>query len=128
VVDTQEFESVYRIALRRALAAGDPSLLHVHFAVEVLDRYLEGGGFSVIRTDSVGKIRKQGGWALDFGIAPDEDIVHVQAGELLHLPEPEREHWAAFARLLPASRMFLSMRLAPGSCFDDGEVRQWRQD
>ena len=127
MADTQEYESVYRVALRRALAAGDPALLHVHFAVEVLDRYRGGAGFSVIRTDTVGKVRKEGGWTLDFGIAPDETMVHAQLGDLLHLPENEREHWSAHARLLPASRMFLSMRLAPGSCFDDGDVRQWSE-
>jgi hypothetical protein len=51
--------------------------------------------------------------------------LHVQAAELLRLPESEREHWAEHALTLPSSRMFLSMRLAPGSCFDDGEVRAW---
>jgi hypothetical protein len=120
-----DFESIHRVALRRALVAGDPALLHLHFAVDVLNRYREGPGFSVIRTDTVGRVRKQGGWSLDFGIAPDEDAIHVQAADLLRLPEEEREHWAAHGITLPASRMFLSMRLAPGSCFDDGEVRPW---
>ncbi len=122
---TQDYESVHRLALRRALVAGDPSLLHLHFAAAVLNRYREGAGFSVIRTDTVGRVRKQGGWSLDFGIAPQEDAVHVQAADLLRLPEAEREHWAEHAITLPSSRMFLSMRLAPGSCFDDGEVRSW---
>jgi hypothetical protein len=123
--DTPDYESVHRLALRRALVAGDPSLLHLHFATAVLDRYREGAGFSVIRTDTVGRVRKQGGWSLDFGIAPTEDAIHVQAAELLRLPEAEREHWALHSVTLPSSRMFLSMRLAPGSCFDDGEVRPW---
>jgi len=122
---TQEFEAVYRVAVRRALAAGDPALVQIHFAVGVLDKYRQAPGFSVIRTDTVGRVRKEGGWSLDFGIAPGEDMVHAPFGELLNLPEGEREHWASFATLLPASRMFLSMRLAPGSCFDDGEVRAW---
>ncbi|HLF08016.1 MAG TPA: hypothetical protein VI789_01520 [Dehalococcoidia bacterium] len=123
--DTDDYETVHRVALRRALVAGDPSLLHLHFAAAVLDRYREGAGFSVIRTDTVGRVRKQGGWSLDFGIAPQEDAIHVQATGLLLLPESEREHWAAHAITLPASRMFLAMRLTPGSCFDDGEVRTW---
>jgi len=123
--DTDDYETVHRVALRRALVAGDPSLLHLHFAAAVLDRYREGAGFSVIRTDTVGRVRKQGGWSLDFGIAPQEDAIHVQAAGLLRLPESEREHWAAHAITLPASRMFLAMRLTPGSCFDDGEVRTW---
>ena len=123
--DTDDYETVHRVALRRALVAGDPSLLHLHFAAAVLDRYREGAGFSVIRTDTVGRVRKQGGWSLDFGIAPQEDAIHVQTAGLLLLPESEREHWAAHAITLPASRMFLAMRLTPGSCFDDGEVRTW---
>ena len=125
MADTQEYETVFRVALRRALVAGDPSLLHLHFGVDVLNRYHAAAGFSVIRTDTVGRVRKQGGWSLDFGIAPEEDAIHVQAVDLLRLPESEREHWAANAVTLPASRMFLSMRLTPGSCFDDGEVRSW---
>ena len=120
-----EYEAVHRVGLRRALGAGDPSLLHLHFEQAVLDRYRGAPGFSVIRTDTVGRVRKQGGWALDFGIAPEEDAVHVQAVDLLRLPEAEREHWAEHGITLPSSRMFLSMRLTPGSCFDDGEVRPW---
>ncbi len=123
----QDYESVYRVVLRRAFAAGDPANLALHFAVAVLDRYLEGDGFSIIRTDSVGRLSKDGGWRLDFGIAPAEDQIHLCAGDLLHLPEAEREHWTAFAALLPASAMFLQMRLAPGSCFDDGDLRPWAE-
>jgi hypothetical protein len=125
VADTQEHESVYRVAVRRAFAAGDPALLQLHFVTAVLDRYREGAAFSVIRTDTVGRVRQQGGWSLDFGISPDEDAIHVGWSELQLLPEAEREHWAAHVTLPPSSRMFLSMRLAPGSCFDDGEVRSW---
>lgn len=120
-----DYESVYRVTARRALAAGDPALLQLHFATSVLDRYREGSAFSVIRTDTVGRVRQQGSWSLDFGIAPEEDAIHVAWADLQLLPESEREHWAAHATLPPSSRMFLSMRLAPGSCFDDGDVRDW---
>lgn len=125
MADTPDYESVYRVSLRRALAAGDPTLLQLHFVTAVLDRYREGSAFSVIRTDTVGRVRQQGGWSLDFGIAVEEDAIHVAWADLQHLPESEREHWAAFATLPSSSRMFLSMRLAPGSCFDDGDVRNW---
>ena len=118
-------ETIYRVALRRALLASDASQVTLHFAVAVLDRYRGRNGFSIIRTDTVGRVRKEGGWSLDFGIAPDEDMVHVTYAQLLALPEDEREHFAAHACLLPASKMFLQMRLAPGSCFDDGELRSW---
>jgi hypothetical protein len=120
-----EYEAINRVVVRRALTAGDASLLHLHFDVAVLQRYRESSGFSIIRTDSAGRLRKEGGWAMDFGIAPEEDSIHAQAGDLMRLPEPERDHWAAFALTLPASRTFLSMRLAPGACYDDGEVRSW---
>jgi hypothetical protein len=121
-------EVLYRIALRRALASDDPARLTLHFDVAVLERYRGSPGISIIRTDTVGRVRKQGGWSLDFGIAPDEDMVHVTWSQLLTLPETEREHFAAHACLLPASKMFLQMRMTPGSCFDDGELRAWDAD
>ncbi len=123
--DTQEYEAVYRIGVRRALVSGDATALQLYFEVAVLERYRGVSGMSIVRTDTVGRVRKQGSWSVDFGISPDEDMIHVPAGSLLNLPEAEREHWASHAVTLPASRMFLSMRLAPGSCFDDGELRQW---
>ena len=122
---TQEFEAILRVVARRAFAAGDASGLHLHFDVGVMERYRTMPGVSLIRTVTVGRVRKEGGWSLDFGIAPDETLVHVTIGDVLRLPEAEREHWAAFAQSLPSSRMFLQMRLTPGSCFDDGEVRKW---
>jgi hypothetical protein len=117
--------AVYRIALRRALNNEDASGLPLHFDAAVLDRYRAAGGFSIIRTDSVGRLRKDGSWSLDFGIAPDETLLHVTFADLLRLPEGDREHWASHATLLAASRTFLQMRLAPGACYDDGEVRSW---
>jgi hypothetical protein len=42
------------------------------------------------------------------------------------LPEGERTHWAAHAAgAAELSTNFLRMQLAPGSCFDDGDVRPW---
>jgi hypothetical protein len=91
----------------------------------VLNRYREAAGYSIIRTDTVGRLRKQGGWSLEFGISPDEDMVHVPFEQLMNLPETERDHFVSFATTLPASKTFLSMRMTPGACFDDGEVRSW---
>jgi hypothetical protein len=125
VAQVSEADSVYRVVVRRALAAGDPANLQVHFDAEVLQRYREQSGVSIIRTDTVGRVRKQGAWSLDFGIAPDETSLHVPYGTLSQLPEGEREHWAQFALIAPSSRMFLQMRLAPAACHDDGEVRSW---
>ena len=120
-----DYESVLRVAVRRSLASGDPSSLPLHFQTAVLDRYRGAPGLSVIRTDTVGRIKKEGAWVLDFGIAPDEALVHVCIADLLAMPDEERVHWSTFATALPSSRMFLQMRLAPGACYDDGEVRSW---
>jgi hypothetical protein len=120
-----EYTAVLRIVLRRGLINDDLALVPVHFEAAVLDRYRGASGFSLIRTDTVGRVKKDGAWTLDVGIAPDEGTVHAFAGDLLHLPAEEREHWAAFAVALPSSRMFLQMRLAPGACHDDGEPRKW---
>jgi hypothetical protein len=120
-----EDTSVFRVLLRRALAAEDLSTLPVHFERSVLDRYRGSPGFSLIRSNTVGRVKKEGGWALDFGIAPGEDSVHAFAVDLLRLPPDEREHWAAAALTLPSSKVMLQMRLAPGSCIDDGEIRKW---
>jgi hypothetical protein len=115
------------LTLRRALAAGDPALLQVWFDAAVVQRYLGQPAFQVIRTNSAGRVRRQGGWAVDFGIAEDERTIHASWQALAHaLPEDEREHWAAHAA--PAgglSENFLRMQLSPGSCFDDGDVRAW---
>ena len=124
--DTQDADFVHRVAVRRALAAGDATALQRHFDVAVLQRYRESPGFSIIRTNTVGRVRKEGAWSLDFGIAPDEDALHASFADIARLPEDERAHWASLALAGPASRMFLQMRLSPGACYDDGEVRSWQ--
>ena len=120
-----EKTAVLRVVVRRMLAGEEPANLPLHFEVAVLDRYRGAAGFSMIRTDTVGRVKKDGGWTLDLGIAPGEELVHAFAGDLLRLPAEEREHWASFAVALPSSKMFLQMRLAPGACHDDGEPRKW---
>lgn len=116
-----------KLIARRSLAKGDPALVQLWFDAAVIDRYRGQPDFQVIRTESAGRVRKQGGWSIDVGIAPDERTVHASWQALAHaLPEDEREHWAAYAA--PASGIsdnFLRMQLSPGSCFDDGDVRTW---
>lgn len=116
-----------RVLLRRAMLRHDASLLQISFEATVLDRYRERAGYSVIRTNSAGRVRKEGGWALDFGIAPGDASVHAswQAIEAV-LPAAEQDHWAGHCIDGAAlSENFLRMQLAPGSCFDDGDVRTW---
>ncbi len=116
---------VLRVLVRRLLAGEDLSNLPLHFEPAVLERYRGAPGFSLIRTDTVGRIKKEGAWMLDLGIAPEDGVLHAFAGDLLHLPPEEREHWASFAVALPSSKMFLQMRLQPAACHDDGEPRRW---
>jgi hypothetical protein len=117
--------SAYRVLLRRALRNDDFSNIQLHFNVAVLQKYLGATGFSVIRTDTVGQLRKQGGWRLDFGITPDEQVIHISQADVAKIPAEDRDYWADHAVEQPSSKMFLQMRMAPGSCFDDGDVRNW---
>jgi hypothetical protein len=115
-----------KIVMRRALMAPDPALLQVSFDAAVIDRYRGREEFQVMRTNSAGRVRKQGGWSVDFGIAEDERTIHSSWKAVAHqLPDDEREHWAAHVIGTAMSDNFLRMQLAPGSCFDDGELRTW---
>ena len=111
---------------RRAFQSQDPALVQVCFVIAVLDKYRGAPGFSLIRTDTVGRLKREGGWAIDVGIGEEGRTIHTSLGDVLHnLPETERAHWAQHVVTLPLSQAFLQMRLQPGSCFDDGEVRPW---
>jgi len=125
MTNQSEETSVYRVVLRRVLASEDLANLPLYFEVRVLDRYRGAAGYSIIRTNTVGRLRKQGGTSLDFGIAPGEESIQVFAGDLLRLSAEERDDWAQHALTLPASKMMLQMRLQPSACHDDGEVRPW---
>jgi hypothetical protein len=114
------------VALTLRVLGGDLGAQHLWFDQHVLDRYRGQSGWRVIRTNTVGRLRSPDGWSLDFGIAPDDQILHTTALELSQrLPAPERQHWAQHVVSPGASRNFLTMRLAPGSCIDDGDVRDW---
>lgn len=116
-----------KVLYRRALASGDPALLQLAFDPAVLDHYRGDPAYSVIRTNTAGRVKKQGGWSLDFGIGEGDAVVHASWTQLANnLPEAERQHWATHATAAAAlSENFLRMQLSPGSCFDDGDVREW---
>jgi hypothetical protein len=116
-----------RVTQQRALKSGDPGLVQVGFEAGVLERYRGDAACQVMRTNTVGRVRKQGGFSIDFGISPDEGTIHASWHALMHaLPESEREHWAAHAAPPSGySDMFLRMQLSPSSCFDDGDLRPW---
>ena len=111
---------------RRSFTKSDPSLIQVSLDVTVLDRYLGLSGYSITRTDTVGRIKREGGWTLDFGIADEDRTVHVSLENIFNvLPEGERGHWAEHVVTMPLSHNFLKMQLSPNSCIDDGEIRDW---
>lgn len=115
-----------RLLYRRALASQDPASAQVSFDIAVLDKYRRQAGVSLMRSNTVGRIKREGGWSIDVGIAGDGSV-HAALGDVMHnLPDAEREHWAQHVVALPMSEMYLKMRLQPGSCFDDGDTRPWQ--
>jgi len=114
------------VALYMRVLGGDHGAAHVWFDAQVLDRYREQAGWRVMRTNSVGRLRSPEGWSIDFGIAEADALVHTSATELgQRLPATERQHWAQHVCTPATSRNFLTMRLVPGSCIDDGDLRDW---
>lgn len=114
-----------RLAYRRAFASGDPSLLQIAFNAAVLERYRGSEAYSLVRSDTVGRVKKQGAWSLDVGIIDGGKLIHASWRDLVdNLPGTEREHWAQHA-VMDCSDMFIRMRMTPGSCFDDGDARPW---
>ena len=116
-----------KLAYRRALTSDDPALLQLAFDQAVLDRYREDAAYQVIRTNTAGRVRKQAGWSLDFGITDGDAVIHASWSAVsTQLPAGERQHWAVHAATAVTwSENFLRMQLAPISCFDDGELRSW---
>lgn len=113
-----------RLVYRRVLKNQNPSLAQVSFDSSVLNKYRGQSGYSLIRTNSAGRIKREGAWSIDLGIA--DSTVHASLRDVMNnLPEAERGHWAEHAVALPMSDAFLQMQLQPSSCFDDGELRAW---
>jgi hypothetical protein len=114
------------VALSLRVLGGDLGAAHLWFDEHVLDRYRGESGWRVVRTNSVGRLRSSEGWSIDFGITEDDRVLHTSATELSQrLPATERQHWAEHVVTPAASRNFLTMRLSPGSCIDDGDLREW---
>jgi hypothetical protein len=114
------------VALTLRALAGDFGKLHLWFTQDVLDRYRSLPGWRVMRTNTVGRVRSPEGWSLDFGIADSDQLIHTSASELSQrVPENERQHWAQHVVTPTTSRNFMTTRLAPGSCIDDGDLRDW---
>lgn len=123
---TSERVDPQRAALYGRVLGGDLGAAHVWFDQHVLDRYRDQPGTRVMRTNTVGRLRSADGWSLDFGIAADDSLIHATAADLSQrLPPPDRQHWARYVITPEVSRTFITMRLAPGSCIDDGDLRDF---
>ena len=123
---TAERVDPQRLALYVRVLGGDFGAAQAWFDQRVLDRYRAQPGWRVMRTNTVGRVKSPDGWSLDFGIAPGDAIVHTNLVDLnQRLPTAERQHWAQHLITPAVSRTFVTMRLAPGSCIDDGDLRDW---
>jgi hypothetical protein len=115
-----------RAALYLRVLGGDLGAAQLWFDQHVLDRYRSQPAWRVMRTNTVGRLRSPDGWSLDFGIAEGDQLVHTTLADLTQrLPAGERQHWAEYMFTPAVSRTFLTMRLAPGSCIDDGDLRDF---
>lgn len=104
-----------------------PDLAQVVFRVAVLEPYLKQDGVKVTRTETVGRV-KAASWAVDFGIAPDEQTIHVSISTLQQrLPGAERPHWLEHVDVAPFSENFLKMQ-SSHACIDDGSFRVWGEE
>jgi hypothetical protein len=123
---TSDRVDALRAALYLRVLNGDLGAAQLWFDQHVLDRYRALPGWRVMRTNTVGRVRSPEGWSLDFGIAEGDELVHGSLSELSQrLPTSERQHWAQHVVTPVVSRNFLTMRLAPGSCIDDGDLGDW---
>jgi hypothetical protein len=126
---TSERVDPQRVALYLRVLGGDLGAAQLWFEQRVLDRYRGQPGWRVMRTNTVGRVRSPDGWSLDFGIAEGDQIVHTSAADLTQrLPVAERQHWTQHLITPPVSRTYLTMRLAPGTCIDDGDLREFEGD
>jgi hypothetical protein len=115
-----------RVTLYLRVLGGDLGAAQLWFDRGVLDRYRVQPGWRVMRTNTVGRVRSPEGWSLDFGIAEGDQILHTSLADLSQrLPVAEHQHWAQHLVTPPVSVNFLTMRLVPGSCIDDGDLRDW---
>lgn len=122
----QDANDAQRTVAYGKVLGGDFGAGLLWFSQPVLDRYREQSGTRVMRTNTVGRVRTATGWTLDFGIADDDQLIHLPTVDLAQrVPASEHQHWLAHLVTLPLSRNFLLMRLGGGACIDDGEVRDW---
>jgi hypothetical protein len=119
-------EPILRQLYATVLAGDKWEKLPLFFDARVLDHYRQNSNFQIIRTDTSGRLKKTGGWSLDFGISGEGDSIIQVALESLtgRLPETEHEHWLSHLITLPLSSNYVKGLVRPG-CLDDGPIRPW---
>ncbi|MSQ31669.1 MAG: hypothetical protein EXR59_00280 [Dehalococcoidia bacterium] len=114
------------LLLKKALAQGNLQLTPIFFDIDVLDKYRSVSWFSLIRSNTIGRLKREGSWSLDFGISPGEKVIHVSAGDIAdRLPPDEQAHWIKHLSAPAMSQNFMKTRLTIGACIDDGDTRKW---
>lgn len=103
-----------------------PSRIQVFFDARVLDTYAKSDSYRVIRSDTMGRVSKTGGWTVDFGVCPTAaPLIHATAESVFqHIPDSERSHWLDYMVTIPVSQNYIR-GLIRASCLDDGEIREW---
>ena len=122
---TVEASKAHQELVRRVVASGNPNSVQVWFDAHVLDRYRDDPDARILRSDTAGRLRGPGNWLVNFGIAANDQLVHLPVSALGALPERDQAHWLSHLVNLPASETFLRMTVNPNACFDDGESRDW---
>jgi hypothetical protein len=120
-----ERDPILQDLARRVLETGKFDLVQIWFESAVLDRYRGDPDSRILRTDAAGRLRGPGGWMVNFGISPDDALIHMPVATALGIPEGHRAHWLEHVVGLPAGGNFLRMAMTPGACIDDGQARDW---
>ena len=111
---------------RRVVSGQSPLLAPVFLNSAVLEKYRGRPGFSLMRSNTIGRLKREGSWSLDLGISPQNGIIHLSLGDLINrLPPEERDHWVSHIVTPPLSDSMTKAYLSPGGCIEDGDVRPW---
>jgi hypothetical protein len=121
----QTQEPALQELMRRAMETGKVDLVQVWFQSAVLDRYRADPDCRILRSDTAGRLRGPGGWMINFGISPDDALIHMPIATAMIVPEGHRAHWLAHLVGLPVGVNFLRMTLNPNACIGDGDSRPW---
>lgn len=114
------------ILFNRVLSGQNPLLAQIFLDAAVLEKYKNRPEVSLVRTNTIGRIKGEERWALDFGICPGEKTIHVSLEDFINiLPAGEKQHWIRYMVTPPMSQNYVKTRLQPGSCIDDGDLCEW---